>query len=292
MIDIGVAMDAAPCLALDIGATKIEGALVQPDGKVLCRERYELRELKGDLVSPICAMLQRVAGHTSVSVLGVGCAGPMTGRGHEVSPLNIPQWRDFPLRAILTAQLGLEVFIDGDARALALAEGFYGAARDDHSFLSMVVSTGIGGGLVMDGRLIAGVTGNAGHIGHLNVVPGGRACACGSFGCLESEASGRAIEEMTGRAPINADSVTRVRTSYLVGRAVGSLSSVLDFDHCYVAGSVALGFGRTFFDTANEAARGVATLPYSANIQIAPTGLGRDGPLLGAALVAWRGAPT
>ena len=133
-----------------------------------------------------------------VAIVGVGCAGPMTRGGVEVSPLNIPSWRDFPLRRSLRDALDLDVFIDGDARSLALAEGAFGAARDDSSYLSMVVSTGVGGGFVIDRRLLDGDSGNSGHIGHLNVVPDGRICSCGAFGCLEAEASGWAIEAMTG----------------------------------------------------------------------------------------------
>jgi glucokinase len=182
------------------------------------------------------------------------------------------------------------VFVDGDARALALAEGTYGAAGEEDSYLSMVVSTGIGGGLVMDGRLIDGATGNAGHVGHINVVNNGRKCACGSYGCLEAEASGGAIEAVTGRPASEADAATRQRTGELVGRAVGTLASVLDFDRCFIAGSVALGFGDEFFDAANRGARSMAMMEYSAQLEVRPSGLGGDGPILGAALVGWRGA--
>ena len=114
-------------------------------------------------------------------------------------------------------------------------------------------------------------------------------CSCGSYGCLEAEASGWAIETRTGRPAIEADAVTRHRTADLVGRAVGTLAVVLDFNHCYVAGSVALGFGDEFFEVANKSARAVAMLPYSQHLEIRRSGLGVDGPLLGAALVGWRG---
>src|SRR5271155_3720598 len=152
MTGAGTATFAAPCLALDIGATKIEGALVQPDGTVLGRERLKVHDAGDDLIGATALMLKRVIGDEAVALLGVGCAGPMTRGGEEVSPLNIAAWRSFPLRAELRERLDLEVYIDGDARALALAEGTYGAARDDESYLSMVVSTGVGGGLVMEGR--------------------------------------------------------------------------------------------------------------------------------------------
>jgi glucokinase len=290
MTDAGAATFAAPCLALDIGATKIEGALVHPDGRVLNRERLLVHELGVDLIGPTADMLKRVAGDEPVTLLGVGSAGPMTRGGEEVSPLNIVVWRNFPLRAQLRERMNIDVYIDGDARALALAEGTFGAARNDDSYLSMVVSTGIGGGLVMDGRLVDGASGNSGHVGHTNVVTNGRKCGCGGYGCLEAEASGSAIEAITGRPPSEADAPTRARTSELVGRAVGTLASVLDFDRCYIAGSVALGFGDEFFEIANEVARTMACMQYSADLKLLPSGLGSDGPILGAALVGWRGA--
>jgi glucokinase len=290
MIRAGAAPAAAPCLALDIGATKFEGGLVSPSGQVLRRERLAVREIGDDLFTPLCAMLRRVAEGVDTALLGVGCAGPMARNGELVSPLNLVQWRDFPLRSALANALSLEVHVDGDARALALAEGVYGAARGVDSYLSMVVSTGIGGGFVLNGRLIDGVSGNAGHVGHLNVVANGRTCACGSAGCLEAEASGSAILAMTGRPPSEADEATRARASELVGRAVGTLAAVLDFGHCFIAGSVALGFGDAFFRHASEAAHSMASLEFGEPVEIRPSGLGRDGPILGAALVGWRGA--
>jgi glucokinase len=289
MTHIGVARNAPPCLALDIGATKVEAALVDATGTLSSRSRINDADHHDDLITAIIELARRVMASGPVDVVGVGCAGPMSRGGEEVSPLNIPQWRGFPLRRRLRDALGLDVFVDGDARALALAEGAFGAAREQSSYLSMVVSTGVGGGLVIDGELLGGESGNAGHIGHLNVVPNGNLCSCGAFGCLEAEASGWAIEARTGVAPADADAATRTRTAELVGRAVGSLASVLDFNHCYIAGAVALGYGDEFFDVANKSARSMARLPYSEHLEIVRSELGADGPLLGAALVGWRG---
>jgi glucokinase len=292
MIGIGVAKNAAPCLALDIGGTKVEAAVVDYDGTVLARERLNVRDHRERLFDSIVELLTRLREKRDIEFVGVGCAGPMTDSGESVSPLNISVWRDFPLRQRLRDALHIDVFVDGDARALALAEGVFGAATEDSSYASMVVSTGIGGALVIDGRLLDGDSGNAGHIGHLNVVPRGRLCSCGSYGCLEAEASGWAIEDMTGRPASEADDAVRLRCAELVGRAVGTLSSVLDFNRCYVAGSVALGFGEEFFANANKAARAVATMHYSSHLEIRKSGLGGDGPILGAALVGWRGEPS
>jgi glucokinase len=290
MTDVGDARSASPCLSIDIGATKVEVAVITPEGEFTDRARLNVADHLDDLFDAIVTTARSVIGEEDIEIVGVGCAGPMTRGGARVSPLNIPVWRSFPLRDALCDALGRAVFVDGDARALALAEGSFGGAAALSSYLSMVVSTGVGGGIVMNSQLLDGATGNAGHIGHLNVVTGGALCACGSYGCLEAEVSGRAIEERTGRPASEADQATRLRTGELVGRAVGTLASVLDFSHCFIAGSVALGYGDEFFNEANKAARGVAMMSYSHDIEIRRSELGADGPLLGAALVGWRGA--
>jgi len=288
MTAAGVAFDAAPCVAIDIGASKVDVALV--DGSTISdRRRLRVRDHGENLFDAIVDCVSTNGLVARASCVGVACAGPMTRGGETVSPLNIPAWRDFPLRARLAEAVGLPVAVDGDARALALAEGTYGAAKGLREYLSMVVSTGVGGGLVLDGSLVDGATSNAGHVGHLNVVPDGALCSCGAYGCLEAEASGWAIAARTGRAPADADLATRLRTGRLVGRAVGSLCAVLDFRHCFVAGSVAQGYGEDFFHEANKSARAVAMMPYAHDVEIRPSALSEDGPLLGAALVATRG---
>ena len=171
----------------------------------------------------------------------------MVGGGAAVSPLNIPVWREFPLRDRLAEVTGLPVVVDNDAKALALGEGWRGAAQGESDFLAMVVSTGVGGGIVLDGRLLHGAEGNAGHIGHVIVEPDGRRCACGARGCLEAEASGTAIAATTGRPATEAGPEVRARTGRLVGRAVASVANLLDLGLACVAGSVALGFGADFF---------------------------------------------
>lgn len=289
MTVVGDALSASPCLAVDIGASKVDVAVVEPDGSIIARARLEVVDHAEKLFDGIVELVRDVQADVHVELVGVGCAGPMTRGGETVSPLNIPSWREFPLRVALRDALDLPVYVDGDARALALAEGVFGAALGQRSYLSMVVSTGVGGGIVLNGRLLDGDSGNAGHIGHLNVVPNGALCSCGAYGCLEAEASGHAIEERTGRPASEADQATRQRTGQLVGRAVGTLASVLDYRHCYVAGSVALGYGDEFFAEAAKAARSVAMLSYSHDIDIRRSGLGADGPILGAALVGWRG---
>ena len=178
--------------------------------------------------------------------------------------------------------------IDNDAKALALGEGWRGAARGERAFIAMVVSTGVGGGIVLDGRLLDGADGNAGHIGHVVVVPDGRLCACGCHGCLEAEASGTAIAARTGAPAADAPVEERRRAGRLVGRAVGSTAALLDLRLALVAGSVALGYGDEFFAAAQAELDRTARIEFARGATIRPAGLGADGPLIGAAAVAWR----
>jgi glucokinase len=209
----------------------------------------------------------------------------MEAGGTTVSPLNIHGWHRFPLRERLADIVGLPVAVDNDAKALALGEGWLGAARGSTDYLAMVVSTGVGGGIVLDGRLLDGSGGNAGHIGHLVVEPDGRPCVCGGRGCLEAEASGTAIAAMTGRPAADADAATRRRCGTMVGRAVASVANLLDLQLAVVAGSVALGFGDEFFGAAREEVRLRCGLEFARSSRIEPAGLGADGPLIGAAAV-------
>jgi len=267
--------------------------MVDRSGAVLGRQRVDTPETSdGDELFLVLAALiddvRRCVGHEP-AVCGVGTGGPMTAGGATVSPLNIPAWRGFPLRDRLREHAGLPVFIDNDAKALALGEGWVGAARGQRDFLAMVVSTGVGGGIVLDGHLLDGADGNAGHIGHICVEPDGRMCACGARGCLEAEASGTAIAAITGRPAAVAPSDVVERTGMLVGRAVASVANLLDLRLAVVAGSVALGFGAPFFAAAQAELDRRARLEFSRGCAIRPGGLGADGPLVGAAAVGWRG---
>lgn len=213
----------------------------------------------------------------------------MTAGGELVSPLNIPGWRSFALKERLGREFGLDVHLDNDAKALALGEGWVGAAVGEHNFMAMVVSTGVGGGIVLDGRLLDGASGNAGHIGHVVVEPAGATMAGHAQGTLEVEASGTGIALSTGREARYAAPSIIERTGELVGRAVGSTCNLLDLTLVVVAGSVALGYGEPFFAAAQREMDRICVLDFSRGATIIPAGLGADGPLIGAAAVGWRG---
>jgi glucokinase len=287
-------------LAVDIGGTKLAAAMVDGEGGLAGRRQVptagvtapgDAEALFSRLLELIIAAVDAAGAHGVPPPLacGVGTGGPMGPGGEEVSPLNIPAWRDFPLRARLAGALGIPVHVDNDAKALALGEGWRGAAVGSRDFLAMVVSTGVGGGIVLDGRLLDGRAGNAGHIGHVVVEPDGHVCACGGRGCLEAEASGPSIARLSGRPAAEATPEWIERTGTLVGRAVASVGALLDLPLAVVAGSVALGFGPPFFAAASAEIARRARLPYTVDLTIRPAGLGDAGPLVGAAAVGWRG---
>ena len=284
-------------LAIDIGDAKLAAALMTMKGELLDRDDIDIdyalnaEALFASLNEIVQGQLERALTHHNVRpvAVGVGCVGPVRPDVAAVSPANIHAWRSFPLRSKLASATGLNVYGDLGAKALALAEGWLGAAQRRDSFLAMVVSTSVEGGIVLNGQLLDGATGNAGHIGHTLVEPNGRRCLCGSRGCLEAEASGPAIEAITGRSPSEPTYEIMQRTGRLVGRAVASVCNLLDIDLAVVGGSVALGFGATFFNSAQESLDEHAQLSFSKGARIIPARLGGRGPLIGAGAVGVRG---
>lgn len=277
-------------LAVDIGGTKFEAAIVTDAGEI--RERVRVDSTQASDEEQLFARLAQIIESltlTGVDVCGVGSGGPMLRNGEEVSPLNIGVWRDFPLRSRLADLTGLITFVDNDAKALALAEGWLGAAVGVANYIAMVVSTGVGGGIVLDGKLLDGAAGNAGHIGHVVVEPEGTELPGHVRGVLEGEAGGTAIAFRTGAGASEASAAERARAGTMVGRAVGSVANLLDLQLAVVAGSVALGYADDFFDAAQLECDRVAQLQHSVGTRIVPAGLASDGPLIGAAAVGFRG---
>lgn len=328
MPEVAPASQSAPAssiaLALDIGGTKLAAGIVTGagelavsrfaptadarDGEELFAQLCDLAEgvteegrrvLAGEIGADERRLVEMQApaekgvsskeqGKVSPVVVGVGCGGPMRDGNRLVSPLNIPVWRDFPLRERLAERFLLPVAVENDAKALALGEGWVGAAKGVANYIAMVVSTGIGGGIVLEGRLLHGADSNAGHIGHVFVEPNGRADAAGAQGNLEGQASGLAIEAATGLLPADAPEEVRRKVGEYVGRAVASVANLLDLQLAVVSGSVALGYGDAFFSSAQETIDKLCKLDFSKGTRIVPGGLGEDGPLIGAAAVGFQ----
>ena len=273
-------------LAIDIGGTKLAVGVVSPSGVLLSRMQAPTPITGVWSVLEGLIRLQMQEATVELVACGVGCGGPMTRGGEQVSPLNIPDWRGFQLRSAIEGATGLATDIANDAHALVLGEVWCGNAVGVDDVVGMVVSTGVGGGIVSHGKLVTGRLGNAGHIGHVIVEPDGRLCECGAFGCLEAHVSGRSIEAITGRPSNQATDDVKITAGKLVGRALASVGAIMDLKLCVIGGSVALGFGEPFFAAAQNELDRCARLEFIQGIQVMPVGLGDAAPLIGAASLA------
>jgi glucokinase len=284
-------------LAVDVGADSFQAGLVNARGVLIDRRWAAIEPDVGPeshytaLAGVITDLTAQVPARHHARIVGVGASsGGRVTRGLElVTPISVPSWREFPLRARLEELTGLPLHGDLDAKALALAEGWLGAAQGHPNFLAITVSAAVSGAIVLDGDLLDGQSGHAGEIGHFVVEPGGRRCHCGTQGCLDAEASGEAIDAITGRPASEPSFQTMQRTGDLVGRAAASLCNAFDLALVVVGGSVALGFGSTFFHAAQVTIDENTRLPYSRGARITPSRLGEQGPLIGAGAVGWRG---
>ena len=223
----------------------------------------------------------------------------------EVSPLNIPSWRDFPLRARLAAAYpGVPVRLRNDAMCVAAAEHWRGAAQHSDNVMGMVVSTGVGGGLILNGRMVDGRTGNAGRIGHVIVHENEPECFCGAVGCLEAVASGPRLarwasdqgwrEGAPAAQRTGADLADDARRGHPIavaalaraGRALGigiaSATSLCDIEVVSIGGGFAQA-GPLLFDPLHEELRRRTGLDFTKGVRVVPATLGQEAGLIGAA---------
>ena len=272
-------------VALDIGYTKLSAAVVTLAGDVVVSDRVPTPPRDPWLaVAGLVSRVLAASDGVEVIALGAGCGGPMTPGGDTVSPLHIPAWRDFPLRAALEDLVQRPVVVDNDAKALALGEGWLGAARGSKNFMAVVVGTGVGAGLVVDGRLLHGERGNAGHIGHVIVEHGGRECRCGAHGCLEAYLSGSAVEVATGQPTRHATASVIEDAARRFGRALSSVAALTSVELVVVGGNVALGWGEPFFEATRREFAERSRLGFTQSVTIVPAG--SRSSLLGAAALA------
>ncbi|MEJ6628819.1 MAG: ROK family protein [Ilumatobacteraceae bacterium] len=273
-------------LAIDIGGTKLAVGVVSRSGELLSQMQTPtpVNDVWGALKNLIDAQMLQT--NVRLEACGVGCGGPMTLGGESVSPLNIADWRGFGLLSAVESATGLKTYIANDAQALVLGEVWCGSAVGVSDVIGMVVSTGVGGGIVSNNKLLTGRLGNAGHIGHVIVEPDGRLCECGAYGCLEAHVSGKSIQAMTGKPSEYATNEVRIEAGKLVGRALVSVGALMDLQLCVIGGSVALGFGAPFFAAVQHEIDRSARLEFIRGLKVLPVGLGDSAPLIGAASLA------
>ncbi|MFD3650960.1 ROK family protein [Streptomyces cyaneofuscatus] len=298
--------------ALDIGGTKIAGALVDGGGNLLVRAQRPTPAREG--AEAVMGAVDEVLGELTASVLweragsaGIGSAGPVDAAAGTVSPVNVPGWRDFPLVERVQKTIGgLPVALVGDGVAMTAAEHWLGAARGYDNALCLVVSTGVGGGLVLGGTLHPGPSGNAGHIGHISVDLDGDLCPCGARGCVERIASGpniarRALDggwlpgpdgDTTAAAvaaaaragdPVALASYERAAQALAAG--IAATATLVEIDIAVIGGGVA-GAGEVLFAPLRRSLRDYATLSFVRGLTVAPAVMGTDAGLVGAAAAA------
>ena len=189
-------------IGLDLGGTNLRAAAVTRSGEILDRisgttDLHEGREaVIGDMVQSIQELKAR-CGVNRLAGVGIGVPGFIQMKeGIILNSNNLPQFDGFAVRDAIERRLGTPIFLENDANAAALGEKWIGAGRDVDDLVLLTLGTGIGGGIVANGRIVHGFVGMAGEIGHITVVPNGNPCGCGNNGCLEKHASATAIISM------------------------------------------------------------------------------------------------
>jgi glucokinase len=307
-------------LALDIGGTKIAVGLVDREGNLVHSTRRptpdidpsepggqgvpaeDIWQVVDDLIVEALTVARGM-----VCGVGISSAGPIDTRLGVISPLNIWPWRDFPIRDRVAAAVpNVPVALAGDAVCVALGEHWRGAGTGSTFLLGMVVSTGVGGGLVLDGAAYHGRAGNAGHVGHVVVEPDGPRCACGGIGCVEAIASGprmvqwarrngwpgpetagadRLAEDANAGDPVAREAFRRSGSA--IGRMIASVAAVCDIDLVVVGGGVAKS-GPLLFDPIHEAVATHARLDFVTGLRVVPAQLKEAGLIGAGALIARR----
>ncbi len=287
-------------LAIDIGATKFAAALVNPNREISFKKEISTSELWDGLAN----LFAEISANTDIVVrkIGIGSAGPINTQTGEISPVNISAWKSFPLVGKIQEIFPkAEIKMVGDAVALAVAEHAIGAGVGAKNMLGMVVSTGIGGGIIVEGRPLEGDFGNAGYFGHTVVGDYDGGCNCGRIGCVEGYASGVsmvryarnagwlgedfvALAESARRGEAIAIEAINFGTEHLA-KAVINISQIFDLYTVVVGGGV-IESGDIYWQPLKNA---LATQSTSLNlvqpIKLLPAQLQRDAGLIGAAMV-------
>lgn len=308
-------MNSSYALAIDLGGTKVEAALVTEAGEVHSASRFRAPTGRASTSEQLAESVTLVIGQARAALpagatltgVGIGTAGPITVATGAVSPLNLPAWREFGLlkhvRDLFPDQPELPVRLRLDGLCITLAEHWLGAGQGVANLMGMVVSTGVGGGLILNGNTVSGPSGNAGHIGHIEVGGFDDVCTCGGIGCLEAVASGpRTVawaqdQGWTGStgedlaaayAAGNPIAIRAVKRAGLaIGQAISSATNLVDLDLVTIGG----GFSHVtpdLFDFVREAILLRTDFAFATRVRVLPSALSGDGPLIGAAALIHR----
>jgi glucokinase len=304
-------------IGIDFGGTSIKSALVR-GGEIVRRGEPIDTQRCGAPDAIIDALVRLIAeladGHPGVGAVGLGLPGlvdSVNGVIHELT--NVPGWSEVPLRKILSERTGLPITVENDAKAMAYGEFKHGAAKNARHIVCVTLGTGVGGALILDGRLYRGAQLGAGEIGHMSIDYQGKAGPFGNFGCLEeyvgnSQIAHRASERYraAGRdlspeqcAPVDLQKAAAEGDAIALqvwedlgaelGAALASVVWVINPDIIVIGGGVAQA-GELIFDPIRRAIRGRTSEVIHHNLRIVPAALGNDAGIIGNAILALEAA--
>lgn len=305
-------------IGVDLGGTNLRIAAVSPEGRILEKISLdtEVTEGRERVVADMCAAVAEIERRLEQSRLvgiGIGVPGIINlANGMIRQSPNLPGWSDFPVRDDIERRLGTHVILENDANAAALGEKWVGAGRNTSGLCMITVGTGIGGGLILNGRIWHGQDGMAGELGHMTIDPNGALCGCGNLGCIEAYASAGAITRMAmaairvGRSPglaREAESLGELTAEIvyikakqgdlvareifeMVGRSLGvglaNLINIFNLPLYVIGGGVARGWD-AFAPSLMAEVRKRSLVFRSTAPRIEPSALGAEAGLLGAA---------
>jgi glucokinase len=311
-------MEKSFVIGIDLGGTKINGALADLEGKVLSKFTMPTNASEGEqaVLGRIVKVIETVIEKANKTVeeiktIGIGSPGPLDAKaGIIVTTPNLP-FRNFQLVKPIIEKFNIPTFLDNDANVAAIGEYMLGSGKGTTNMVYITVSTGIGGGAILDGRVYRGSTSNALEVGHMTIVPDGPRCNCGNKGCIEALASGTAIARQA-REAIAAGLETSlssldVVTSYEVykeaqsgdkvskdildksfnylGIAVANIITSFDPEMFVIGGGVSQ-MGDVLFDKVQQVVNKRCFKSMSENCRIVPAGLGTDAGVMGAVALA------
>jgi glucokinase len=297
-------------IGIDLGGTKTALALIDPHHQIRAQERLATEADRGPeyIVEQIGQVTERfhqqIPAGESLRGIGVGAPGPLDHvQGIIINPTNLPKFYNTPLAALIQSRTGLPVCLEHDAKAAALGEMQYGAGRGAQDLVYIVVGTGVGAAIVMDGELVRGVKNYAGEIGHITIDwQHGEQCACGSRGCAESYMSGPWLErryawlkpdspltggEIAQRAQAGEPEAVQVleQAGAALGAVVATVAMTLDLELYIIGGSVVKA-GDLFLNAARASAPRYSFVSVGPHIRIVAAELGEAGAMLGAGWLA------
>jgi glucokinase len=298
-------------LALDIGGTKLAAGVVAASGEVLSfavestlADEGPERGLARLFELGRRAVKESGLDWSVVSSVGIGCGGPLDAeRGLLIAPPHLPGWRDVPVTTLAQEAFGLPAALENDATAAAAGEHRYGAGAGTRHMVYLTISTGVGGGVVIDGRLYRGAGGNGGELGHVTVDCAGRLCrGCGRRGCLEAYVSGTSIAERAREAGMDGATAADVAAAAKAGDPIATevwdattdalacgLTSIVNLfepELVVLGGGVVSGTGEQLLGPVRTRVLADAMPPAAAGVIIVEAGLGDRAGVVGAAAIA------